>query len=71
MNPDPIHLELEKLLFSKYAVPGATANAPTVFVLASPRAGSTLLYQWLINHFDIFYFPNLVNEHFPFQTTCL
>ena len=64
MNPDPIHLELEKLLFSKYAVPGATANAPTVFVLASPRAGSTLLYQWLINHFDIFYFPNLVNEHF-------
>ena len=36
-----------------------------VFILGSPRTGSTLLYQIMINHFSMIYFNNLTNDEFP------
>jgi hypothetical protein len=35
-----------------------------IFILGSPRTGSTLLYQILINALQPFYFSNLINDYF-------
>lgn len=53
----------EELLFRKYDT-GTIEEASSIFVLGSPRTGSTLLYQLLLNLFDVYYFTNFVNEHF-------
>jgi len=36
----------------------------SLFILAAPRTGSTLLYQLLINKFRFFYFSNFTNSFF-------
>jgi hypothetical protein len=37
---------------------------PILFILGSPRTGSTLIYQVVINFFRTFYFSNFIAEHF-------
>lgn len=41
------------------------AAVPALFILASPRAGSTVFYQALIQYFRLPYFSNLTNTVFP------
>lgn len=35
-----------------------------IFILGSPRTGSTLIYQIMINFYNLFYFTNLTNNYF-------
>jgi len=35
-----------------------------IFILGSPRTGSTLIYQLMINLYNLFYFTNLTNNYF-------
>ncbi len=39
-------------------------DVPLVFIVGSPRTGSTLLYQLMINFFNFYYFTNFVNNNF-------
>ena len=55
---------IEKSLIAEYAEGVSTANLPCVFVLGSPRTGSTLVYQFLINQFQFHYPTNLLNDSF-------
>jgi len=51
-----------------------TPRVPLIFILASPRTGSTLLYQLLINAFGFGYVSNFVNDRcsrFPVAGTLL
>ena len=43
-------------------IPGS--DTKLLFILGSPRVGSTLLYQVVINHFDVFYPANSLNNLF-------
>lgn len=53
----------EELFFKKYHN-NDIERLPLVFIIASPRTGSTLLYQLLINFFNFYYFSNLINDCF-------
>ena len=55
----------EELLFKKFSRGLDIQEVPLVFILASPRAGSTAIYQMLINTFNFFYFSNFINDFFP------
>ncbi len=55
--------EIEAQFFQQYQHIDAK-NVPIVFILGSPRTGSTLIYQLMIDFFDFFYFTNLANNHF-------
>ena len=55
----------EELLFKKFSRGVELQDVPLVFILASPRAGSTVIYQLLINTFNFFYFNNFINDFFP------
>lgn len=52
---------LENILFDAY---GDARKSPVIFIVGSPRTGSTFLYQLVINFFDCCYFSNNVNEKF-------
>jgi hypothetical protein len=54
----------ETLLFEKYVDYASCADTALVFIVASPRTGSTLIYQMLINLFDFFYFSNFVAANY-------
>ncbi len=55
---------LEARLFARYAESIDAADVPLVFIVASPRTGSTLVYQVLAQGFDVWPFSNLVNDEF-------
>jgi hypothetical protein len=55
--------ELENEIFKQYSL-DPVSSARAVFILGSPRTGSTLLYQLMINFFDLFYISNLTNDYF-------
>jgi hypothetical protein len=56
--------ECEQLFFEKFSDDVSLNELPLVFILGSPRTGSTLIYQLIINFFDFFYFSNFVNDYF-------
>jgi hypothetical protein len=43
----------------------ASGPAPALFVLGSPRTGSTFLYQVLVSAFSLPFIDNLTNQFFP------
>ncbi len=53
---------IEKSLRNKYSKGMNIDKTPCVFILGSPRTGSTLFYQFLINHFQFYYPTNLFND---------
>lgn len=53
--------ELEQRFFDQL-LPGP---APAIFIVASPRTGSTLLYQVLARAFQLPFIDNLTNDYFP------
>ncbi len=55
----------ESLLFERFAGSVQPADVPLVFILGSPRTGSTLAYQLLVNFFGFFYFSNFVADYYP------
>lgn len=56
----------QTLLFERYATESVEINRlPLVFLLGSPRTGSTLIYQIVVNFFGFYYFSNFVADHFP------
>jgi len=55
--------EVEGLFFRQFSDINIR-ELPLVFILGSPRTGSTLTYQILINSFGFYYFSNLVNDKF-------
>jgi len=56
--------QLEQVIFGKFATDVDLADVPIVFILGSPRTGSTLLYQLFINFFPVVYFSNATNDLF-------
>lgn len=55
----------QNMLFERYAPNNDDkVQVPLVFILGSPRTGSTLAYQVLINFFGFNYFSNFVVDHF-------
>ena len=59
---EKISHEFENHLLNRF---GSTVNSeklPLVFILGSPRTGSTLVYQFLINTFDFFYISNFIDK---------
>lgn len=58
--------KVEDLLFETLlpANCGKASAEPVVFVMASPRTGSTFLYQSLVAALGLPYFDNNTNEHF-------
>jgi hypothetical protein len=58
--------EAEAALFDRLlAGRGDPARAPVVFILGSPRTGSTRVYQALARSLRLPYFSNLANDAFP------
>ncbi len=55
--------QVERLYFERFAGP-KPQEAPAVFILGSPRTGSTPLYQMMANAFELFYLSNFVSDHF-------
>lgn len=53
---------IEEDLFGRYVLP--LDAAPIIFILASPRTGSTLLYQLMAKHLRLHFFSNYVATHF-------
>lgn len=41
-----------------------TNNPNIICIIGSPRVGSTLLYQLIVNTFDTFYFTNYINDYY-------
>lgn len=56
--------ESEQLLFQKFSNTDSLNKLPLVFILGSPRTGSTLVYQLMVNFFNFFYFSNFINNYF-------
>lgn len=54
----------EDALLDRFAAQVDTSEIPIVSILASPRTGSTLVYQLLGACFDFWSFSNLVNDAF-------
>lgn len=55
----------QTLLFECYASQSVgRERIPLVFLLGSPRTGSTLVYQLIVNFFGFYYFSNFVADHF-------
>ena len=55
---------VETFLFKRYSRDAKVKDVPILFILGSPRTGSTLIYQVLVNFFQTFYFSNFIEEHF-------
>lgn len=55
--------ELEENLLNTYCIERESIRI--IFILASPRTGSTLLYQLLCKYFNLYYFSNYVVKYFP------
>jgi len=55
---------IEKLLFRRHAADVDLDSLPILFIVASPRTGSTLIYQYLINRFGAWYVSNFVDAQF-------
>lgn len=56
-------IEVEKFLFEECR-DMHIRDVPMIFILGSPRTGSTLLYQVMINFFNLSYISNMVNDNF-------
>ena len=54
---------LETSLAGRFYGDTDVERVPLIFILASPRTGSTMVYQVLINAFGLSYIPNFVNDH--------
>lgn len=58
------HIEIvERDLLTRHTLPAG--RVPAIFMLASPRTGSTALYQMMAKYFGLSYFSNFVVRHFP------
>lgn len=55
---------VESLFFERYSRSAEAKDVPIIFILGSPRTGSTLLYQVVVNFFQTFYFSNFIEENF-------
>lgn len=55
--------DLEQIVLNQHASASDASKLPLVFILGSPRTGSTLLYQLMINAFEVFYISNFINDH--------
>jgi hypothetical protein len=47
----------------------APQRYPPIFILGPPRSGTTLLYQLVVNSFDVSYICNVVDEHPRYAAT--
>jgi hypothetical protein len=57
--------EAQAQLFSSLIGDAPLSETPAIFILGSPRTGSTLLYQGLAHYLRLPYFSNLANYQFP------
>ena len=55
----PIISIFESLKIKKYAT--KEPEYQPVFIIGSPRSGSTILYQLITNYLDVLYVDNLIN----------
>jgi hypothetical protein len=60
---EPLNIA-QNLLFERHADSISAERMPIVFLLGSPRTGSTLVYQLVVNFFDFYYFSNFVADYF-------
>jgi Sulfotransferase family len=61
VNKNSWHKEIEHKYFEQYSSPDASKP---VFIIASPRTGSTIFYQALIHFFNLPYISNLTEKYF-------
>ena len=54
----------EQMLFERLENDAEDYEIPMLFILGSPRTGTTLAYQFIINVFGFYYFSNFVAEQF-------
>ncbi|KAA3646368.1 MAG: sulfotransferase [Chloroflexi bacterium] len=54
----------EATFFERFSGQVNTVDMPLLFILGSPRTGSTLIYQILVNSIRAFFFSNFVENHF-------
>jgi hypothetical protein len=54
----------EALLFDLHGSQIPIERIPAIFILGSPRTGSTLLYQLICRHFSTVYFSNHTNDNY-------
>jgi hypothetical protein len=54
----------EELLYDLYGQQINIENVPSIFILGSPRTGSTLLYQLICRHFSTVYITNHTNDNY-------
>jgi hypothetical protein len=57
-------IEAENSIFERYKTDAEKPQIPMLFIVASPRTGSTLLYQLMLEVFGFFYFSNFITDHF-------
>jgi hypothetical protein len=60
----PAKERIEESLILRFAEGIVPQEVPCIFILGSPRTGSTLFFQAIINHFRFHYPTNLLNQSF-------
>lgn len=63
---DKLQEDAEAQFFTSVLGPASTpSDAPIIFILGSPRTGSTLFYQGVVRYLKLPYFTNYANQLFP------
>ena len=57
-------IAVKSLLFQIFSRHHNMIEPPAIFILGSPRTGSTLLYQIICKYFNVFWFSNFINSYF-------
>jgi len=68
---DRMRVEAESVLFAELLDGADVRDTPAIFILGSPRTGSTLFYQCLVHYLRLPYFSNLANQISPNQPVLL
>ena len=58
-----LRLSLSFLEYKKLISSTKKLNYPPIFIVGPPRSGTTLLYQLMVHHFHLAYFPNIADKY--------
>ena len=65
-------IKIDELLYGRFK--NTEKNVPVIFIIGPPRSGTTLLYQTIIDKFEVFYPTNILWKYyrlFPFLSPAL
>lgn len=58
-----LRLSLSFLEYKKIISSTKKINYPPIFIVGPPRSGTTLLYQLMVHHFHLAYFPSIADKY--------